>query len=197
MSRMQPRPHRPRRAKRVGGPPTVRRVAFTVLSQHKNEGRFVSQLLEHELAQTPGFPSDERRLAVELINGVVRRRLTLDTLLLPHVSRPRHRIEGELWTLLQIGTYQLAFLDAIPPYAAVNETVLLAKRPAAADGTDLSTEFCGRSNRHSRTSSRTNPPRTRCLSATAAIGGSLGFSFAIPIRIPLATWPRVSVFPAG
>ena len=28
---------------------------------------------------------------------------------------------------MQIGTYQLAFLDAIPPYAAVNETVLLAK----------------------------------------------------------------------
>ena len=42
-------------------------------------------------------------------------------------ARPRHRIEGELWTLLQLGTYQLAFLDAIPPYAAVNETVLLAK----------------------------------------------------------------------
>ena len=127
MSRMRPRPHRPRRAKRVGGPPTAHRVAFTVLSQYKNEGRFVSQLLEHELARTPGFPSDERRLAVELINGVVRRRFTLDTLLLPHVARPRHRIEGELWTLLQIGTYQLAFLDSIPPYAAVNETVLLAK----------------------------------------------------------------------
>jgi 16S rRNA (cytosine967-C5)-methyltransferase len=124
---MRPRPHRPRLAKRVGVPPTARRVAFTVLSQYKNEGRFVSQLLEQELARTPGFPSDERRLAVELINGVVRRRLTLDTLLLPHVARPRHRIEGELWTLLQIGTYQLAFLDAIPPYAAVNETVVLAK----------------------------------------------------------------------
>jgi 16S rRNA (cytosine967-C5)-methyltransferase len=124
---MRPRSHRPRRAKRAGGPPTARRVAFTVLSQYKNEGRFVAQLLEHELEQTPDFPSNERRLAVELINGVVRRRLTLDTLLLPYVARPRHRIEGELWTLLQIGTYQLGFLDAIPPYAAVNETVLLAK----------------------------------------------------------------------
>ena len=85
MSRMRPRPHRPRRAKRVGGPPTARRLAFTVLSQYKNEGRFVSQLLDRELERKPDFPSGERRLAVELINGVVRRRLTLDTLLLPHV----------------------------------------------------------------------------------------------------------------
>ena len=57
---------------------------------------------------------------------MVRRQATLDALILPHCRRPRYRIEGELWTLLQLGTYQLAFLDAIPGYAAVNETVALA-----------------------------------------------------------------------
>jgi 16S rRNA (cytosine967-C5)-methyltransferase len=103
-------------------------VAFAVLSEYKNSGRFVSQLLDQTLARTPDFSADERRLAVELINGVVRRQATLDALLTPHVARPRHRIEGELWTLLQLGTYQLVFLDSIPPYAAVNETVSLAKQ---------------------------------------------------------------------
>ena len=32
-----------------------------------------------------------------------------------------------MWTLLQLALYQLVFLDAIPAYAAVNETVALAK----------------------------------------------------------------------
>lgn len=98
-----------------------------VLSRHKNHGRFVSKLLDEALAGTPDFPADERRLAHELVNGVVRRRATLDALLAPFVARPRHRIEGELWTMLQLGAYQLAFLDSMPPYAAVNETVALAK----------------------------------------------------------------------
>ncbi len=106
---------------------SARDVAFAVLSEYKNGGRFVSALLE-PFFRNGSLPSgDERRLAVELTNGVVRREETLDAILRPHVQRPRHRIEGELWTLLQLGCYQLVFLDAIPAYAAVNETVALAK----------------------------------------------------------------------
>jgi 16S rRNA (cytosine967-C5)-methyltransferase len=102
-------------------------MAFEVLSRHKQTGRFVSKLLDDCLSNAPEIHAEDRRLAVELINGVVRRRATLDAFITPHVTRPRHRIEGELWTLLQLGTYQLAFLDTVPAYAAVSETVSLAK----------------------------------------------------------------------
>jgi 16S rRNA (cytosine967-C5)-methyltransferase len=125
---MRPQRRRFPRERAGGGALEARSAAFAVLSQYKSGGRFVSQLLDERLARAPDFRSEERRLAVELINGVVRRRLTLDSILTPHVARPRHRIEGELWTLLQLGAYQLAFLDAIPLYAAVNETVALAKQ---------------------------------------------------------------------
>jgi 16S rRNA (cytosine967-C5)-methyltransferase len=128
MSRMRPRRPQLPQEHVADIPAGARSIAFSVLSEHKNQGRFVSQLLDAKLARIPDFPSDERRLVVELINGVVRRRSTLDALITPHVNRPRHRIEGELWTLLQLGTYQLTFLDNIPPYAAVNETVTLAKQ---------------------------------------------------------------------
>lgn len=125
---MPPRPHSRRRSshKAARGPRNARGVAFAVLSEYKASSRFVSQLLDAEVLRLGDFSSEERRLAVELVNGVVRRQATLDALILPHCRRPRHRIEGELWTLLQLGTYQLAFLDAIPGYAAVNETVELA-----------------------------------------------------------------------
>lgn len=108
-----------------------------MLSRHKQTGRFVSKLLDESLANAPQIHAEDRRLAVELINGVVRRCVMLDALITPHVARPRHRIEGELWTLLQLGTYQLAFLDTVPAYAAISETVSLEKGSAAAVGMDL------------------------------------------------------------
>jgi 16S rRNA (cytosine967-C5)-methyltransferase len=122
-----PQKRRVRRVTANRSPQTARGIAFDVLSRHKQAGRFVAKLLDESLAKAAKIRAEDRRLAVELINGVVRRRATLDALITPHVARPRHRIEGELWTLLQLGTYQLAFLDTVPAYAAVNETVTLAK----------------------------------------------------------------------
>jgi 16S rRNA (cytosine967-C5)-methyltransferase len=127
MNRMQPGGRRLKRERSTRFPASARSVAFAVMSEYKNSGRFVVRLLDARLARTPDFPPEERRLAVELINGVVRRRSTLDAIITPHVARPRHRIEGELWTLLQLGAYQLVFLSNVPAYAAVNETVALAK----------------------------------------------------------------------
>src|ERR1700685_1448522 len=114
---------------KIGGPsPAARSIAFDVLSEYKDSGRFVSQLFRQMMEGTPNVPPSDRTLAAELINGVVRRRATLDAILEPHVARPRHRIEGKLWTLLQLGAYQLALLDGVPHYAAVNETVSLARQ---------------------------------------------------------------------
>ena len=122
-----PRKRRFRRERAVTQARSARDVAFAVLSEYKNCGRFVSTLLEPFFQNGALASADDRRLAVELTNGVVRREATLDAILRPLIQRPRHRIEGELWTLLQLGTYQLVFLDSVPAYAAVNETVALAK----------------------------------------------------------------------
>jgi 16S rRNA (cytosine967-C5)-methyltransferase len=122
-----PRKRRFRRERASTHVRNAREAAFVVLSEYKNGGRFVAALLEPFFNESALASADERRLAVELTNGVVRREAALDAILRPHVARPRHRIEGELWTLLQLGAYQLVFLDSIPAYAAVNETVALAR----------------------------------------------------------------------
>jgi 16S rRNA (cytosine967-C5)-methyltransferase len=122
-----PRKRRFRRERAGTHVRNARDAAFAVLSEYKNGGRFVAALLEPFFRDSALSAPDERRLAVELTNGVVRREATLDAMIRPHVQRPRHRIEGELWTLVQLGVYQLVFLDAIPAYAAVNETVALAR----------------------------------------------------------------------
>jgi 16S rRNA (cytosine967-C5)-methyltransferase len=122
-----PRKRRFRRQRVEAHARNAREAAFAVLSEYKNGGRFVAALLEPFFKSDALASADDRRLAVELSNGVVRREATLDAILRPHVQRPRHQIEGELWTLLQLGAYQLVFLDAVPAYAAVSETVALAK----------------------------------------------------------------------
>lgn len=108
-------------------PTNARELAFVVLDESKRSSTFVTQLLEEALRDASLAPR-ERPVAMELVYGIVRRQATLNALIEPHVTRPRHKIEGALWTLLQLGAYQLVFMDSVPPHAAVNETVETARR---------------------------------------------------------------------
>lgn len=132
-STMEPRPNRssePRRTRCADAPEPsrgARDLAFHAINAHQKKGKFITDVLAQE-ASASNLNSDDRRLALELSNGVVRRQATLDSLITPCVSRPRQNIEDALWTLLRIGTYQLVFTSSIPVYAAINETVETARR---------------------------------------------------------------------
>lgn len=80
----------------------------------------------------------ERELAFvsEIVYGVTRWRRTLDTVIEAASDRPLARIGPLVMALLRMGLYQAAMMSSAPAYAAVNETVALAKsrprsRPAA------------------------------------------------------------------
>lgn len=125
---MNQRPGKGRRQqKQQFQPATAREVAFAVLNCYRESGDFVASQLDRECTAAALSPQD-RGLAVELTHGVVRRQATLDAIITPCVSRSRDRVEPELWTLLQLGAYQLLLLSSIPAHAAVNETVGLAAR---------------------------------------------------------------------
>lgn len=109
-------------------PRTAREIAFCVLDEHLRTDVFAGRLLDRLRAAAASDGDAEFRLATELVYGVIRRQSTLNAIIDPHVTRPRHKIEGPVWTLLQLGTYQLVFSDAIPEHAAVNETVSVATK---------------------------------------------------------------------
>ena len=69
----------------------------------------------------------DRHLFTELVNGIVRRKRTLDAIIDQLAKQPAHRQPPELRQLLRLGLYQLRYLDRIPESAAVNTTVDLAK----------------------------------------------------------------------
>jgi 16S rRNA (cytosine967-C5)-methyltransferase len=102
-----------------------RQIAARVLSQRGTSGEFTENLLEIALATARLSPAD-RGLCQELVYGVVRWQATLDRLI------ARKTISGReprpaLMNLLRLGLYQIFWLDRIPPHAAVNEMVELAK----------------------------------------------------------------------
>ncbi len=105
---------------------TARQVALGTLLAAVSSPDFVTDHLERAFAGSNLTPQ-ERRQAMDLTFGVVRRKATLDALLEKAVSRPRQEVERELWMLLRLGTYQLVLCDGIPDHAACDETVELAK----------------------------------------------------------------------
>jgi 16S rRNA (cytosine967-C5)-methyltransferase len=70
----------------------------------------------------------DRRFTRELVYGMLRRRGWLDALLEARVRGGLARLDAEVLDLLRLGSYQLLFMRSVPPYAAIGQTVELAKR---------------------------------------------------------------------
>jgi 16S rRNA (cytosine967-C5)-methyltransferase len=69
----------------------------------------------------------DRRLATELVMGVLRWRGELDFQLGEISGRPVERLDPEVATILRLGIYQIQFLERVPKAATVNEAVEMAK----------------------------------------------------------------------
>jgi 16S rRNA (cytosine967-C5)-methyltransferase len=103
---------------------TAREIALQVLLR-RAEGGFVEDLLDAALAGSK-LSIPDRRLCQELAYGTVRRQNTLDWLIGRKTdARPQKPI---LQNLLRLGLYQIFWLERIPPHAAVNESVALARQ---------------------------------------------------------------------
>jgi 16S rRNA (cytosine967-C5)-methyltransferase len=99
----------------------ARRAAHAVVRRTLVDGAFADRALHGEAR---GLDPRERALAKQLAFGAIQRRLTLDHVIDQHVDR---RLEPAVRAALQLGLFQLLFLDGVAPYAAIGESVELAK----------------------------------------------------------------------
>ena len=74
----------------------------------------------------------DRRWTRELVYGMLRMRGRLDALLAERVRGGLGRLDPELLDLLRLGAYQLLEMGSVPAYAAIAQTVELAKTRAGA-----------------------------------------------------------------
>jgi 16S rRNA (cytosine967-C5)-methyltransferase len=70
----------------------------------------------------------DRRWTQELVYGMLRRRGWLDLLLAERVRGGLARLDPDLSDLLRLGAQQLLHMGSVPPYAAIGQTVELAKQ---------------------------------------------------------------------
>lgn len=102
-----------------------RQLAFIAL-RDVHKGAYADVALDRVL-QKVNLPDNDRRLVTELIYGSVRRQRTLDSIIDQFAKKKSHQQPQDLRTILHLGFYQLRYQERIPPSAAVNTTVQLAK----------------------------------------------------------------------
>jgi len=110
----------------------ARQIAFDVLLAVAG-GAQSGETLDRALA---GLDSREAGLATEIVYGVLRRRAQLHALITRVASRRPDQMDPRVLIAIEMGVYQMRFLDRVPDHAAVSESVDLVKRarklPAAA-----------------------------------------------------------------
>ncbi|MGH9818837.1 MAG: transcription antitermination factor NusB, partial [Pyrinomonadaceae bacterium] len=101
----------------------ARIAAFDVLYRIETEKAFSSPLLsqyENDLSVK------DRSLCHEIVLGCLRRQIYLDRIIDHFSAKPR--LDAEIRVSLRIGIFQLLYLDKVPAYSAVNESVNLVQR---------------------------------------------------------------------
>ncbi|MBC7843337.1 MAG: 16S rRNA (cytosine(967)-C(5))-methyltransferase RsmB [Gemmatimonadaceae bacterium] len=77
---------------------------------------------------TTALDPRDRRWVQELVYGLLRSRGWIDSILAPRITGGLARLDADLGDLLRLGAYQLLSMGSVPAYAAIAQTVELAKR---------------------------------------------------------------------
>jgi 16S rRNA (cytosine967-C5)-methyltransferase len=102
----------------------ARRAAFETLLRVFEDGAYADRAFRTAAA---GLDERDRQLARRLAYGAVQRVRTIDHALESLGRRPVRRLDAPVRAALRLGAYQLGFLDGVPRYAAVNESVELVR----------------------------------------------------------------------
>ncbi|OGL16578.1 MAG: 16S rRNA (cytosine(967)-C(5))-methyltransferase [Candidatus Rokubacteria bacterium RIFCSPLOWO2_12_FULL_71_22] len=121
------------RRRTAARPAPARSAAVRVLERVERDAAYADLALEAELARLRLAPRDAA-LATELVFGALRWQRYLDWILAPHSRRRLAALDARVRVILRVTAYQLAFLERVPPFAAVNDAVSLARgRPGVAE----------------------------------------------------------------
>ena len=105
---------------------SARRLAYDILKKASIGSTYSNIALDNAIKRNELTDAD-RGLITAIVMGVTERRLTLDCIIDALAAKP-DKVDADTRVLLRMGIFQLLFLDRIPEYAAVNETVSLAPR---------------------------------------------------------------------
>jgi len=108
----------------VAGVTDSRRIAADLCADLRG-GKLLDAAFE---ARVGPLDARDRRWTQELVFGMLRQRSVLDAYLSERVKGGLVRLDPDLADLLRLGSYQLLSMRSVPAYAAIAQTVELAKQ---------------------------------------------------------------------
>jgi 16S rRNA (cytosine967-C5)-methyltransferase len=103
----------------------ARVAAFEVVRRVFEDDAYADRVLRGAVS---GLDDRDRALARQLAFGTVQRVRTLDHAIAAIGRRPVAKLDPPVRAALRLGAFQLGYLDGVPRYAAVNESVELVRR---------------------------------------------------------------------
>ncbi len=94
-----------------------------------------SKLLDQELLNK--LEHQDRQQANEYVQGILRRKSYIDFLISKYSSVELQKMDPFFRNILRLGIYDLLFMDSTPDYAAINESVEIAKTKISSKSGDL------------------------------------------------------------
>lgn len=102
-----------------------RKTAYHTLMDVEQKKSYSNLALNHQIiCGKPDSPAFVR----ELVYGVLENKYLLDHIINYFVPTGVEKVKASDLTILRMGLYQIRYMDSVPEYAAVNESVNLAKK---------------------------------------------------------------------
>ncbi|MCS6988732.1 MAG: 16S rRNA (cytosine(967)-C(5))-methyltransferase RsmB [Chloroherpetonaceae bacterium] len=106
---------------------TAREVAVKVLREVDFGGVKSDTAIATHFAASQLDPVD-KAFAMHMIYGTLREKMKIDYIIQQFYRHDYNKMDADIKNILRIGVYQLFYLTKVPKWAAVNESVELAKR---------------------------------------------------------------------
>ena len=116
------------RAGAAAGGVTDARSAAAAVCADLRAGELLDASFDRRIGDEFHLDARDRRWTRELVYGMLRQRSRLDAYLSERVRGGIARLDADLLDLLRLGAFQLLSMGSVPAYAAIAQTVELAKR---------------------------------------------------------------------
>ncbi|MCE5250626.1 16S rRNA (cytosine(967)-C(5))-methyltransferase RsmB [bacterium] len=110
--------------KKTSQPQTAREVALRLLSRVENEGAYTDRIMTSPLMKE--LETRDRSFVREMVPGVIRWKMRLDRIINIYYNKNPSELDQDIRNVLRLGLFQIMFMDSIPEWAAVNESVTIA-----------------------------------------------------------------------
>lgn len=108
----------------------VRKIAFNTIYRVLHDDAYSALALNSAIKENNLNKTDAGFLS-HLVYGVIERKILLDYVISQYSKIKPKKIENKVLIILELGVFQLLFMDKVPSSAAVDESVKLSKKVGA------------------------------------------------------------------